>query len=376
MKLFTTLMPWLCLAAAAAAQTTSAPTTRPDQLRLVPATRPSELPVLPTPGKPIGDWPERGFRNPSTEPYSAYRDRPFDEKWFADAEQRIVHHRTAPLRVEVVDADGKPLVGAAVSVRMTRHAFHFGSALSDGMLLPSGRRSDADRARYQAAFLRLFNTATIEGRLRWTNWINPQRQPQTLQIIDWLESQHLALRGHTLVYPGWGHLPRHVQAMQEQPDALKQSVAEHVTQLAGALRGRVWSWDVLNEPHTHQNLQKIVGYDQTAEWFRLARAADPNARLVVNENNTIESGVKLDGFIKAIQVLVDNRAPFDVIGLQGHFRASRFHPEANPLPTPQTWWERLQRFADFGKRLEITESTSSTTPTTLRFASTTPTRPA
>jgi GH35 family endo-1,4-beta-xylanase len=143
--------------------------------------------------------------------------------------------------------------------------------------------------------------------------------------------------------------------MQEQPEAVKQAVAEHIADLAGALRGRVWAWDVLNEPHTHQNLQRIVGYDQTAEWFRLARAADPQAQLVVNENNTIESGVKLDGFIKAIQILVDNQAPFDVIGLQGHFRASRFHPETNPLPTPQVWWDRLRQFAAFGKRLEITE---------------------
>lgn len=347
------LLPWLF--ATVSAQPTTGPTTRPDRILLVPATQPSDLPPLPDPGKPIGDWPQSGFRNPSTQPYSAYAGRAFDEQWFADAERRIAELRTAPLRVEVVDADGKPIAGAEVHVRMTRHAFHFGSALSDAMLRDSSRRPDVDRARFQAAFPRLFNTATLEGGLRWANWINPRFRPVTLEIIDWVEQQRLALRGHTLVYPGWAHLPRHLQSLQDKPAEINAAIAEHIADLAGTLRGRVWAWDVLNEPHSHQNLQRVVGYDQTAEWFRLARAADPNARLVVNENNTIESGLKLDGFLKAVQILVDHGAPFDAIGLQGHFRASRFHHETNPLPTPQVWWERVQKFADFGKRLEITE---------------------
>lgn len=363
------LLPWCLVVAVVSAQPTTGPTAQPDPIVLVPATRPSDLPPLPTPGKPIGDWPARGFRNPSTQPYSAYDKRPLDERWFAEAEQRIEQLRTAPLRVEVVDADGKPVTAAAVHVRMTRHAFHFGSALADGMMRRSSRRSDADRARYQAAFPRLFNTGTLEGGLRWANWINPRFRPATLEILDWMKQQRLAVRGHTLVYPGWSHLPRHLQSLREKPEAINAAVAEHIADLAGTLRGRVWSWDVLNEPHTHQDLQRIVGYEQAAEWFRLARAADPDARLVVNENNTIESGVKLDGFLKAVQALVDQSAPFDAIGLQGHFRSSRFHPETNPLPTPQLWWERLQKFADFGKRLEITEfdvfNDSDTAP--LRF---------
>lgn len=331
-----------------------APSSTAPAIRLVPATQPTDTPVLPTPGKPIGDWPRHGFVNPSTQPYSAYADREFDEAFFRDAEARINTHRRAPFRIKVLNPDGTPAAAAKVHVRMKRHAFLFGSALGDAMFLPN-RTADQDRARFQSAFAAIFNGATLEGGLRWHHWEDPKRRPITLQIIEWLESHRIALRGHTLVYPGWQHLPDALRTLESDPDALRRTVADHVREQATALRGRVWAWDVLNEPHSHQHLQRVLGYETTADWFRIAREADPQARLVVNENNTVESGQKLDGFVKAIDILVNNNAPFDAIGLQGHFRASRFDPEKNPLPTPQLWWERLQRFAQYGKRLEITE---------------------
>lgn len=286
---------------------------------------------------------------------TAYDDRPVDESWLAEAQRRIEQIRMAELRVVVTDENGQPLPEAQVHVRMTRHAFLWGSALSDGAFLGVDESRRTHRSRYLNEFARLFNLATIEGRMRWHHWENPKSREQLEAMMRWCEDQDIALHGHTLVYPGWKHLPPELQDLQHDPQALRQRIDAHILDQAGTLAGRVHSWDVLNEPYSIQILQRLVGYDQMAHWFRLARQADPKAVLVVNENNIVSSGIKLEGYVGVIQRLLDNKAPLDAIGVQGHFRGSRFNRLTNPIPTPQVMWERFERLASLGLPVRITE---------------------
>lgn len=307
---------------------------------------------------PAGD-DEGGTLRPASPPttarVSAYGGRPVDVDWLAEAQRRIERIRMADVRVEVIDAQGKPAPGAAVSIHMTRHAFLWGSALGDGVFLGATAAHRENRERYLEEFARLFNIATIEGRMRWSHWENPRSRQQLEEIMRWCEARGIALHGHTLVYPGWRHLPADLQEKRGDPAALRDRINRHITGQAGTLRGRVASWDVLNEPYSLQDLQRVVGYDQMAEWFRLARQADPRARLLVNENNVVSSGVKLEGYLEVLKRLVEDGAPFDAVGVQGHFRGSRFSAENNPLPTPAQVWDRLERLAAFDKAIRVTE---------------------
>ena len=72
-------------------------------------------------------------------------------------EQRIRKHRTAQATVTVLAADGSPLTGADVTVRMTRHKFLFGC---NAYML--GRCRDAKLEKvYRDRFAALLNYATL-----------------------------------------------------------------------------------------------------------------------------------------------------------------------------------------------------------------------
>lgn len=286
---------------------------------------------------------------------SAYRGRPVDETWLAEAMQRIDRIRAADFRIAVRDAAGQPIRDARLRVRMIRHGFLWGSALSDGIFLNQQPEAQADRQRYLDEFARLFNIATIEGRMRWRHWDLPGSRAQLREMMDWCRSQGIPLHGHTLVYPGWKHLPERAVSLRERPEELRRLIDQHILDQAGTLRGRVASWDVLNEPYSLRDLRRIVSLGDMARWFTLARQADPDARLLVNENNIVSSGVKIDGYLTVVRELLEAGAPIDAIGVQGHFRGSRFHPVHNPLPTPRDLWERLERVAALGRPIRVTE---------------------
>ena len=59
-----------------------------------------------------------------------YEGRDADSQWRNEANTRIEKIRKAPLKVQVVDAQGKPIRGARVRVQQQRHAFGFGNILN------------------------------------------------------------------------------------------------------------------------------------------------------------------------------------------------------------------------------------------------------
>lgn len=88
-----------------------------------------------------------------------------------------------------------------------------------------------------------------------------------------------------------------------------------------------------------------------AEWFRLARAADPSAKLYINDYGILSNGGNdlphRNGYISIIEYLDSLGAPVDGIGLQSHFRGN--------FTAPERVLEILDRFAEFNKEILITE---------------------
>src|SRR5260221_4208836 len=95
-----------------------------------------------------------------------------DAPWRAAAAERIEKFRKADLAVMVQDADGNPISGATVEVRMQRHAYGFGTAVAGDQLLGA----DANTQRYRQFILDNFNMVVLENDLKWQGWeANPQR---------------------------------------------------------------------------------------------------------------------------------------------------------------------------------------------------------
>jgi endo-1,4-beta-xylanase len=273
-----------------------------------------------------------------------YQGREADSTWRAEAEARIEEIRKATVNFLVVDADGVPQPEAKVEVRMKRHAFPFGTAVVASALLGT----TADDEKYRQAYFANFNAAVFENDFKWGTF--EANRARSLRALDWLGGQGIQhIRGHTMVWPGWQYLPADVRALSSNPEALRARVNARILDAGRSAAGKFKDWDVVNEPIVNRDLQNILGEDELAAWYRLAREADPAARLVLNEYNIIanDDRNKADKYFAMIEWLRAQEAPLDVIGEQGHFGFA--------LTGMRRSKEILDRFATFGLPIQITE---------------------
>lgn len=269
-----------------------------------------------------------------------------DAPWRVKADERIDQLRKANLSVRVTSKDGKPVPNAEVTAQLTQHAFNFGTAVPAEVVLSSDRKALND------ILLENFNMATLENDLKWeaiADWGFPLERG--IRGVDWLREAGLRVRGHVLVWPGWENTPAHLKRMQGDKAALAAAVKSHITEMMTALEGRCDQWDVVNEPYTNHELLDILGHEVMADWFRLARSIDPKPKLYINDFAILSGGggttAHRDHYEKMIQLLVDAKAPFDGIGMQGHFGSS--------LTAPDDLMAILDRYGKFEKDIAVTE---------------------
>jgi endo-1,4-beta-xylanase len=269
--------------------------------------------------------------------------RPHSDEWRAAALQRIEEIRKGDLRVTVLGNDGAPLPGAKVHVTMRRHGFRFGSAVPAGRLVD---RADLNNVRFQEEVARLYNTVTFENDLKWGS-IGDGKLSTVNQAVEWCKARGIDVRGHCLVWGSYEHLPVATRSLRD--GALWQACADHVTDYASRMRGKVYLWDVVNEAGNNTEIWDEVGWDRFPEAFRLARAADPDARLCYNDFGIVHdnSPGQRESAAKRIEQLLAADAPFTTLGLQAHCGL--------PLTPMDRVLATLDRWAAFGKDLEITE---------------------
>jgi GH35 family endo-1,4-beta-xylanase len=294
-------------------------------------------------------------------PYTpaTYEGREPDAAWRKTAAAQIERLRKGDLRVRVIDRSGKPVSDAKVRVRMKRHAFGWGSAVDARTLLGEGPDSD----RYRQHVRENYNRAVLENDLKWFSWLrDPQRAKDA---VRWLRENGIEVRGHCLVWPGEKNLPDSIKALLPQPSALKSAINDHIREEAGAMRGQLIDWDVVNEPFTNFDVQAAVtGLKRNAspdwierhasvlgEFYRAAHEADPGAKLYLNDYSILETGgddsPHQDHFEKTIRQLLADKAPLGGIGIQGHF--------SEDLTAIPRLWQILDRYAQFGLPIQITE---------------------
>jgi GH35 family endo-1,4-beta-xylanase len=300
--------------------------------------------------------------------------------WRDDAQARIEQDRMADLTVEVVDAAGNPVSGALVQARLMEHAFGFGSAVAASGISNS---DPVDGPTYRGVIAENFNKVVLENDLKWPGWQN--NPTRAIDAIDWLYANGVDdIRGHNLIWPSWRYIPAspgnsygginyrsdpNKDDSQEEYEAhvavdgqaaadgwLRQRVLDHIAEEAGhgQVQGRLRDWDVVNEPYTNHQVQDILTQafggdprDYLTEWFQAAKAADPAARLFLNDYPSLAGGSHLDAYYDTLQYMIAQGAPLEGIGIQGHFGGG--------TPGMDAMLANLDRFAAFGLPLQITE---------------------
>lgn len=118
-------------------------------------------------------------------------------------------------------------------LKQTKSAFRWGTAVGPTLLEQS---PDGDN--YRATLKRLFNTAVLENQLkRKLTDGNPQNQKLSLKMLDWLQTNNFAVRGHTLVWGDEKFLPTRLKGLS--PDATRQEVEKRVTDAVTLTKGRL-----------------------------------------------------------------------------------------------------------------------------------------
>ncbi|MEI7732939.1 MAG: endo-1,4-beta-xylanase [Verrucomicrobiota bacterium] len=295
--------------------------------------------------------------NADPKPYQtneyAYDGQRLDAPWRKQAEARIERLRKGDLRVEVTDRAGRPMANADVQVRMLRHEFGFGSIVTSKLIT----EESPNAAKYRATVLRLYNKVVFENDLKWQGWENPDNQAQTLRALHWLQTNNLAVRGHCLVWPSWKNLPGDLRGLSRDPAAVRQRIADHITQEVGAVRGRIVEWDVLNEPYINHDVMDLLGKDIMVDWFKLARQADPKPKLYINDFSILSAEGRdtkhQAHYEQTIKFLKDSGAPIAGIGMQSHF--------GTQATAPTRMLQILDRFGAFGLEIQGTEHDIDTT---------------
>ena len=281
-----------------------------------------------------------------------YGGRSADASWREEARERIERIRKAPLKVQVVDAQGRPIRGAKVQVQQQRHAFGFGNILNPTAFQLEGE----DGRMYREVFAEHFNKTTFESGFRWHNWYLPAREGKLDEhkrllerMIRLCRSKDIAIRGH---YLAWAPLSRdHYKPTdyRQHPDKLWPELSAHIDEMLAFTGGRLEEWDVINH---------IIGWGDTmatvtgsneiyAQIIRHARSKT-DTPLWVNEGQILPGGSRVEDYEKIIRYLVENKAQPDGIGFMAHFKEGT-------LRSIGGLWEVYDRFAKFGVPLQLTE---------------------
>lgn len=277
---------------------------------------------------------------PSTPVY--YEGMEPDAPWRAEADQRIEQYRKGDLEVVVLDKDGKPVQGADVHVAMTKHDFHFGTAVNSSMIFGTG----ADAEMYRNKLKENFNAVVMENEQKWPWWESDKAR--AVRLYNWLGENGFDVRGHTLIWDGQTRVPGDIPGMVGDKEALNKRIRDHMDEVAGYFKGRLFDWDVINEPTANSMIRGVYGDAIAADWLKFAKEAEPNAKLYINETQILGLDAPVIGkFSNFLQAMKDQGAPLDGVGIQAHFGST-------PV-SPMKFYDQLTHFTQYANEIAITE---------------------
>ena len=275
--------------------------------------------------------------------------------------------------------------------------FIVGTAVNRSMVTGrTFRRSSEQLAKDVALVKEHFNQITAENDMKWA-LIHPREGKEGYDFapadafVNFGVSNKMYLVGHTLVWhsqtPNWVFAgtnppPTNVTAAlnantnaqgtnqvrrggfgggfarytgpRASREELLQRMREHIHTVVGRYKGKIKSWDVVNEaiadgPGTNilrnSLWLEIIGPDYIAKAFQFAHEADPDAILRYNDYG-LENPAKRKKLITLIKELQAQKVPVHAIGSQAHVNVST---------TFETMDQALAEMATLDLPIHITE---------------------
>jgi endo-1,4-beta-xylanase len=219
---------------------------------------------------------------------------------------------------------------------------YFGTALTDGNLSDSTLLGVADAQ---------FDMVTPGNEMKWDT-TEPSNGSYNFgpgdQIVSYASSHGMRVRGHNLVWQN--QLPSWVSSLPS--NQVQGAMEAHITTEVTHYKGEVYSWDVVNEPFNGDGsfvadaFYNAMGSGYIADALRTAHAADPNAKLYLNDYNIEGENAKSNAMYNLAQSLLAQGVPLGGIGFESHFIVGQ---------VPSDMQANMQRFANLGLDVAVTE---------------------
>src|SRR4051795_9526548 len=211
----------------------------------------------------------------------------------------------------------------------------------------------ASEADYRAVLTREFDNVTPENEMKWGTVEAVRGQYDWSgadAIVRYAQRTHKTVRGHTLVWHS--QLPDWVAALPA--DELRRVLRDHIFTEVKRYKGKIRAWDVVNEIFNEDGTRRDTVFRQklgdgfVADVFRWAHAADPGAKLYINDYNIEGVNPKSDAVYDLVKTLRRQGVPIDGVGIQG--------PLSIQYGFPAEYRANLARFARIGVETAVTEA--------------------
>ena len=273
-------------------------------------------------------------------------------------------HRKSSQKVKIVNEAGQALANAEVKINLENHEFLFGSGAFDA--LPATSPDDLGNVDFYQdkvvtkkdfymdrvnKWLDLFNYGTIP--FYWGGFEPEEGNILTdsrMRAAKYLTEHGAKIKGHPLCW----HTACADWLMDYDNPTILQKQLDRINRDVTAFKGVVDMWDVINEvvimpvydryDNAITRICKDLGRVRLVkEVFDAAKAANPEATLLINDFNLSESyRILIDGCLNA-------GVPISAIGIQTHQHQGYMGREKLE--------DILERFSFFGLPMHFTENT-------------------
>ena len=296
--------------------------------------------------------------------------RPFEEhkEYMEERIQTGIElYRKGFADLSIVDKNGNPVENVQVELRQTKHDFLYGANI---FMLDELPTEEANQ-NYKDRYAEIFNEATIpfywmdnepeQGTPRYDK-DSPKiyRRPAIDLCLEYCEERGITPKAHCLNYDPFSAnwLPRDVPQQ-------KFYLEKRFRELSERYANRNHGWEVTNETIFRPNdgSTPFALEPDLVNWsFKTAERFFSSNELIINDGTAniwpSFNGTRSNYYLQIKDELrQDSR--IDTIGMQFHM----FYPREDELKEtascydPQRIYRVLDRYADFGKPIQITEST-------------------